>query len=147
MQYIHPATLAIYSLSELRSVHPQVSMPEGADLSDLGYAVLLETEPPATQEWQIAEPGAPVDDNGWRTTWLVREMTPAEKSERAALLIDQIERDSLIPRIVREATIYQLEAYAASKGYPLPAFRAANKGYRLLKEADEYITTLRGYIL
>ena len=148
MRYVHIATLAVATLDEIRRAHPQVSIPEeGADLSELGYAPLIETDPPPAAEWHVVEPAPPVDDGGWRAAWNVREMTAAEKSEDAATRIEAMEQDALIPRIVREATIFQLEAYAASKGYPLAAFRAANKGYRLLKEADELITNLRGYIL
>lgn len=69
-------------------------------------------------------------------------LTPQDAQDK----ISQMERDSLIPRIVREATIYQLEAWATAQGYPLDQFRLANKGYRLLKEADEAIAELRKLI-
>lgn len=148
MTYLKLDTQTRAHLWEIRAAHPQVSIPDGADLTDLGYAPLLDTDPPPTPDWHLVEPGAPVQiAGGWHTTWTVREMTTAEKSEAAAERIKQIEDETGIVRILREATILQLESWATSQGYPLPAFRAANKGYRLLKETDEFITTLRAFIV
>lgn len=148
MNYLHTHTLAPTTLGTIRQQHPQVSIPDGADLSDLGYAPLTPTEQPVAPEWHVVEPGEPEQVEGaWCTTWVVREMTAQEKSDSAAQQIRQIEAESGIVRILREATILQLEGWAAAQGYPLAAFRAANKGYRLLKETDELIATLREYIL
>lgn len=148
MNYLHTPTLTPTTLGTIRQQHPQVSIPDGADLSDLGYAPLTLTEPPVAPEWHVVEPGEPEQVEGaWRTTWAVREMTAQEKSDSAAQQIKQIEAESGIVRILREATIMQLENWATAQGYPLPAFRAANKGYRLLKETDEFIETLRAFIL
>ena len=148
MNYLHTPTLTPATLGNIRQQHPQVSIPEGADLSDLGYAPLTLTEPPTPPEWHTVEPGEPEQVQGtWRTTWAVREMTAQEKSDHAAQQIKQIEAESGIVRILREATILQLESWAAAQGYPMAAFRAANKGYRLLKETDEHIAALREYIL
>ena len=148
MNYIHTTTREQFGLPEIRAMHPQMSIPEGADLSDIGLEPLLETLPAAPPEWSVVEPGAPEPvEGGWCATWVTREMTAPERSAHATQRIEQIERDSLMPRIVREITLLQLETWATSQGSPLPAFRLANKGYRLLKEADELIATLRGTIL
>jgi len=69
-------------------------------------------------------------------------LTPPEILQK----IDDMEREKMLPRIVREMTIAQLEAWAMAQGYPLPAFRAANKGYRALKEFDEEIAALRSQL-
>ena len=108
----------------------------------------VEPEPPAAPDWHLCEAGEPEQVGGaWRTTWVVREMTAPEKSASAAARIKQIEDETGIVRILREATILQLENWATAQNYPLEAFRAANKGYRLLKETDEFIVTLRAFIL
>ena len=72
--------------------------------------------------------------------------TDEEHNEAIYFQIDQLERQYLMPRIIREATILQLETWALSKGYPLEQFRLANKGYRGLKELDETIQELRGQL-
>lgn len=146
MRYVHTEDTSVRSLDDIRAENPLMSIPDGADLSEIGYQPLSETPSPPAPEWHMVEPGAPASNGGWHTTWVIREMTPEEKSSRAESLIGKIERDSLIPRIVREATIFQLEAWATSQGYPLDQFRLVNKGYRLLKEADEAIAELRKLI-
>ena len=70
--------------------------------------------------------------------------TDEEHNEAIYFQIDQLERQYMMPRITREATILQLETWALSKGYSLEQFRLANKGYRGLKELDETIQELRG---
>ena len=72
--------------------------------------------------------------------------TDEEHNEAIYFQIDQLERQYMMPRITREATILQLETWALSKGYPLAQFRSANKGYRGLKELDETIQELRGQL-
>ena len=72
--------------------------------------------------------------------------TDEEHNEAIYFQIDQLERQYLMPRITREATILQLETWALSKGYSLDQFRLANKGYRGLKELDETIQELRGQL-
>ena len=70
---------------------------------------------------------------------------PTIEEQNAQILfeIGSLERQYLMPRITREATILQLETWAISQGYPLDQFRLANKGYRGLKELDERIIELR----
>lgn len=148
MKYLHIATYVVEELAAIRAAYPNMSIPDGADLAELGFGMWVDTPPPTPPEWSVAEPGAPQAlEQGWCATWVIREMTAAERSAQASQKIEQIERDSQMPRIVREMTLMQLEAWATSQGYPLPAFRLANKGYRLLKEADELIEALRGNIL
>ncbi len=72
--------------------------------------------------------------------------TDEDHNEAIYFQIDQLERQYMMPRITREATILQLETWALSKGYPLEQFRMANKGYRGLKELDEQIQYLRGQL-
>jgi len=69
-----------------------------------------------------------------------------EQNAQILFEISSLERQYLMPRITREATILQLETWALSQGYPLEQFRVANKGYRGLKELDERIIYLRGQL-
>jgi len=73
---------------------------------------------------------------------------PSIEEQNAQILfeISSLERQYLMPRITREATILQLETWALSQGYSLDQFRLANKGYRGLKELDERIIYLRGQL-
>lgn len=72
--------------------------------------------------------------------------TQEELNKQILSEIDSLERQYLMPRITREATILQLETWAMSQGYPLAQFRLVNKGYRGLKELDEKIMYLRGQL-
>lgn len=46
MNYINPNTLVVEELQAIREANPQMSIPDGADLSDIGYAKFLTTLAP-----------------------------------------------------------------------------------------------------
>lgn len=144
MNYI-TAQGVVSTIEAIRYENPNMSIPEGADLSDIGHFQLEDTPKPEHPEWWLAEQGLPEQVNGfWRTTWIVREMTFAEGAERARVLISDLEVASGSPaRIVREGLILLIESQATAQGLTLEYLRAKNKGYRLLKECDEQIALLR----
>ena len=72
MNYLHTPTLTPATIGNIRQQHPQVSVPEGADLSDLGYAPLTLTEPPTPPEWHTVEPGEPEQEQGNTTVTVCR---------------------------------------------------------------------------
>ena len=72
--------------------------------------------------------------------------TPEEAQSLIQLQIYAMEREKMLPRIVREMTIAQLEQWATQQGYPLDQFRLVNKGYRMIKEFDEQIAALRAQL-
>lgn len=58
MRYVSPEN-KICSLTEVRKANPNVSIPEGADCSDLGYATLIETPMPEAEagfQWVMDTP-------------------------------------------------------------------------------------------
>jgi hypothetical protein len=85
MTYLHLDTLTQATLHEIRAAHPQVSIPDGADLAHLGYAPLTLTDQPEVEDWHIAEPGAPEQGaDGWHTTWVVRRSGRAQRCRRSS---------------------------------------------------------------
>jgi hypothetical protein len=146
MTYLHLDTLTQATLHEIRAAHPQVSIPDGADLAHLGYAPLTLTDQPEVEDWHIAEPGAPEQGaDGWHTTWVVREMSAQERASAALQTIIAVETAAHVDsqRLFRETTLAMVEKEALALGYTLEQLAAKNKGYRLLKEFDMQIAALR----
>ena len=65
-----------YSLAEIRIAYPTMSIPDGADLSDIGYARIETVVRPDVGNGQRATPGAPeeYEPGKWRETWIVTEV-------------------------------------------------------------------------
>lgn len=65
-----------YTTSQIRKLHPQVSIPDGADLTDLGYAVIETVAQPTPTATQRVTAGAPeeYETGKWRETWVVTEI-------------------------------------------------------------------------
>ena len=94
MNYIHTETLQVRSIGEVRMARPDMSIPDGADLSDIGYAPLRETEPPSAPPGSRVEPAPPVEEGGeWRQAWAVVALTQQE--------IDDARRALVPPRVSR----------------------------------------------
>ena len=72
MQYIDPTTGLSVGIYNIRAAHPHISIPDGADLTDLGYAPIAQTPMPELQPGEFATPGSPIETkNGWEETWVV----------------------------------------------------------------------------
>ena len=148
MKYINTTTQEVKELYEIRQENPQMSIPVNADLSSLGYASILETQQPTHPDYHKVIENSPVfNGTNYEQSWSVVPMSKDERNAYIYSLIDIKEREKIMPRIVREATILQLETWALSKGYPLDKFRLVNKGYGGLKDFDEEIQQLRGHLL
>ena len=77
MNYIHEATGTVLSIAAIREAHPNMSIPDGADLSDIGYERVYPalTTPIATgSEVLVSKPPEKVD-GVWREVFAV-EMAP-----------------------------------------------------------------------
>jgi len=76
--YLKDATQ--YSLPQIRKAHPQVSIPEGADLTDLGYYLIETVEPPTVTVNQRLTQGEPEEyaPGHWRETWIVTDIPLSE---------------------------------------------------------------------
>ena len=69
--------------------------------------------------------------------------TPEEVRDGLQRQIESLEVSYLMPRVAREAFIYQAEERALQMGMTLEQLRAKNKGYAGLKSLDEQIAQLR----
>lgn len=148
MKYINTTTQELKELYEIRQENPRMSIPINADLSSLGFAAVLETAQPVVPDYHKAVESSPVFNGvDYEQSWSVIPMSKEERNSYIYNLIDMKEREKIMPRILREATILQLESWALSKGYPLDQFRLANKGYSGLKDFDEEIQQLRSYLI
>ena len=73
MNYIHEATGAVLNIATIREAHPNMSIPDGADLSDIGYERVYPalTTPLATEsEVLVSKPPEKVD-GVWREVFAV----------------------------------------------------------------------------
>ncbi len=79
MNYLHLATNTATPLHVIRAAHPHMSIPDGADLTGIGYAKLHPTTPPTPGPNQRVVAGEPVLVGGeWREDWGVVALTPEE---------------------------------------------------------------------
>lgn len=71
---------------------------------------------------------------------------PLTASEQAQAQIDALERQYLMPRVVRESLIAQAEERGAALGYTPAQLAIKNKGYAGLKALDAQIAALRAQL-
>ena len=86
MNYIKNNTR--HSLYQIRKAHPNVSIPEGADLSALGYAPLEEMPQPdpISEHRVIAGQDEEYQPGQWRQTWAQEPIPPAPIPEQVSRL-------------------------------------------------------------
>ncbi len=96
-RYVEITTNTIVSIHAIRRAHPNSSIPDGIDLSDLGYAILTETPRPEVYPWHRVVEGAPVNNV---QAWVQEPMTSDE-----------------IIGICTNAVQARLDDFAASRGY------------------------------
>ena len=73
MNYIHEATGTVLSIAAIREAHPNMSIPDGADLSDIGYERVypaLTTQIATESEVLVSMPPEKVD-GVWREVFAV----------------------------------------------------------------------------
>ena len=74
------------------------------------------------------------------------QSVPLTASEQAQAQIDALERQYLMPRVVRESLIAQAEERGAALGYTPAQLAIKNKGYAGLKALDTQIAALRAQL-
>ena len=75
--YVNLNTGELVTVSQARVLHPSVSIPEGADLSHLGLAFLLEDPRPPFSLLRRSVPGPIVQrDGSWYATWVETDAVP-----------------------------------------------------------------------
>jgi len=71
------------------------------------------------------------------------EQIAEQARARAAMEIESLERQHMLPRPVRDSLLALAEKEAAALGYTSEQLRVVNAGYRRVKELDEQINELR----
>lgn len=69
-----------YTIRQIRKLHPQVSIPDGADLTDLGYYRIEPVTQPTAQPGERVTAGDPEEyaPGKWRETWIVTAIPLSE---------------------------------------------------------------------
>lgn len=94
-RYVSALTDEVVTLDAIRAEYPHMLIPEGAELDDIGYGRLFETDPPAPVRGVHVREGAPLEtEGGYVSTWLTVSFTPDE----LAALLEQ-ERAEMAARI------------------------------------------------
>jgi len=78
-----------YTTSQVRKLNPQVSIPDGADLTDIGYYLIEPVAAPTPNPGERVTAGDPeeYETGKWRETWLVTDTPLSEvKARRIAEL-------------------------------------------------------------
>ena len=86
MNYIHEATGAVLSISAIREAHPNMSVPEGADLSGIGYSKVLPAlhVPTARQDEIVVQRPPEKVDGVWREVFAL-EPAPVFVPQRVTM--------------------------------------------------------------
>ena len=76
--YINIQTQTAAHTRDIRKSHPNMSLPDGVDLTDLGYALLEPVARPEPGEGEIVRKGDPEEYEAgkWRETWIVEAAPP-----------------------------------------------------------------------
>lgn len=83
--YIKTDTQTPMSISQIRAAHPNMSIPDGADLSEFGYLPLLDV--PVTPVGHTAQRGNPeLVDGAWRYSYTYSLNVPQAVTMRQARL-------------------------------------------------------------
>ena len=149
MHYIKNNTR--HTLYQIRKAHPNVSIPEGADLSSLGYAPLEETprpDPIDAEHRVIPGPDEEYAPGQWRQTWAQEPIPepPVPQSVRALQGILAIKYAGLIPKFVSwKATLDPIEDFeiiaflekAENWNYDDPILNEALTGFGEIGRKDE----------
>lgn len=78
MNYIHTQTLLVESIYAIRQENPRMSIPDGADLSAMGYLPVLPMTPPTPGPWQTVVAIAPAQVAGQWCEAYTTEPMPTE---------------------------------------------------------------------
>lgn len=104
MHYVKDNTR--HTLEQIRRAHPDLDIPEGADLTHLGYASLPETQipPPYPLEGHRVVPG-PAEEyapNQWRQTWIQEPLPepPVPESVRALQGMRAVKHAGLVQKFL-----------------------------------------------
>jgi len=77
MKYINTTSMQVSDLGTIRYQHPNMSIPDGADLSDIGYEKVYPSRPTYDPATQYITPLPPAElDGTWTEQWQVNDLPP-----------------------------------------------------------------------
>jgi hypothetical protein len=90
-----------YSIGNLRKDNPNVSFPKNPSpelMAQWGVYPVQSVGAPGTDHTQNLKEGQPVNDGGWKQTWIVTQATEGEIAERTQSMADGVRggRDDLL---------------------------------------------------
>lgn len=89
MKYIEKETNKVIWLHKIRLANPNLSIPDNADLTDLGYIKIEDTEMPVMEGFTAVE----VDPVDYKQTWELREIVITEEQKKDEALNYLIKTD------------------------------------------------------
>lgn len=78
MKYVEKETNKVIWLHKIRLANPNMSIPDNADLTDLGYIKVEDTEMPVQEGFYAVE----VDPIDYKQTWELREVIITEEQKK-----------------------------------------------------------------
>ena len=113
MDYLRLSDATQQSLYAIREQHPNTSIPDGADLSDMGYAPLTATEPPAIDRLtqSLTRDGCELVDGQWQYKWTVTAL------DAGTVAANQAAHVANIQATIIAATQIRLDEFAQSRHY------------------------------
>lgn len=113
MDYLRLSDATQQSLYAIREQHPNTSIPDGADLSDMGYAPLTATEPPAIDRLtqSLTRDGCELVDGQWQYKWTVTAL------DAGTVAANQAAHVANIQGAIIAATQIRLDEFAQSRHY------------------------------
>lgn len=113
MEYIKIDTLAVTGIDAIRTAHPNMSIPDGADISDLGYARYERAPQPAHDP--MTQGVRQIDlmpmDGTYRQQWEIYDL-PAEQ-----IAANQAAAVQALVRSIIAATQQRLDDFARTRNY------------------------------
>ena len=85
MKYVRQSDNLIFDTMEIRRLHPNITIPEGADISFLGYEKLIPSEKPTPLLWHKVEESVPINNV---QSWI---QVPLVDNEIEAIFIQALE--------------------------------------------------------
>ena len=112
-EYIKLHTLAVTSISEIRAAHPNMSIPDGADLTDIGYGRYEHTSQPSVDSMTqgIRQVDPVLVDGMYQQQWIIYDL-PAEH-----IAANQAAAVQSLVRSITDATQKRLDDFARTRNY------------------------------
>ena len=156
--YIKDSDKTKHHITAIRPMFPHMGIPDGADLSAIGYLPFVETAQPEPGDWQTVIESTPVKVGGtYEQRWQVVAMTAEQVAELKSNLVRKIDSDAdsiytaalgnratEYAQAEADATAYKAASYSGQvPGYVQAWATATNKTAQWA--ADDILATAQGW--